>query len=85
MFVPSTIAWSTSTTLDWSSLAVLICAVASFTALSVSATSRRTSGPMRYLWLGVAATATGFGIWATHFIAMLAFAPGVAVRLQHRA
>ena len=33
---------------------------------------------MRYLWLAVAATATGFGIWATHFIAMLAYAPGVA-------
>ena len=29
------------------------------------------------IWLGVAATASGFGIWATHFIAMLAFAPGI--------
>jgi diguanylate cyclase len=59
-------------------LAVLICAVASFTALSVVRHVQRTSGPMRYLWLCVAATATGFGIWATHFIAMLAYAPGVA-------
>jgi diguanylate cyclase len=59
-------------------LAVLICAVASFTALSVLRHVQRTNGPMRYLWLGVAATATGFGIWATHFIAMLAYAPGVA-------
>jgi NO-binding membrane sensor protein with MHYT domain len=25
----------------------------------------------------VAATSTGFGIWATHFIAMLAFSPGL--------
>ena len=32
---------------------------------------------MRQIWLGVAATASGFGIWATHFIAMLAFAPGI--------
>ena len=28
-------------------------------------------------WLAVAATSTGFGIWATHFIAMLAFSPGI--------
>ena len=32
---------------------------------------------MRYVWLSVSALATGFGIWATHFIAMLAYAPGV--------
>jgi diguanylate cyclase len=60
-------------------LAVLICAVASFTALSVVRHVQRTNGPMRYLWLGVAATATGFGIWATHFIAMLAYEPRVPV------
>ena len=29
------------------------------------------------LWLGTAGTASGFGIWATHFIAMLAYDPGV--------
>jgi diguanylate cyclase (GGDEF)-like protein/PAS domain S-box-containing protein len=32
---------------------------------------------MRTVWLCVSATATGFGIWATHFIAMLAFSPGM--------
>jgi diguanylate cyclase len=32
---------------------------------------------MRLVWLAVSATATGFGIWATHFIAMLAFSPGI--------
>ena len=32
---------------------------------------------MHLLWLLVSATSTGFGIWATHFIAMLAFAPGI--------
>jgi diguanylate cyclase (GGDEF)-like protein/PAS domain S-box-containing protein len=30
------------------------------------------------VWLAVATMSTGFGIWATHFIAMLAFSPGVA-------
>jgi len=32
---------------------------------------------MRGLWLAVSAISTGFGIWATHFIAMLAFTPGI--------
>jgi diguanylate cyclase len=32
---------------------------------------------MRLAWLAICATATGFGIWATHFIAMLAFSPGI--------
>jgi diguanylate cyclase (GGDEF)-like protein/PAS domain S-box-containing protein len=59
-------------------LALLICAVASFTALSVLRHVRATNGSMRYLWLAVAATSTGFGIWATHFVAMLAYVPGVA-------
>jgi PAS domain S-box-containing protein len=58
-------------------LAVFICSLASFTAISLLRHVQATSGPMRYLWLGIAATSTGFGIWATHFIAMLAYAPGV--------
>ncbi len=32
---------------------------------------------MRHVWLCISATSTGFGIWATHFIAMLAFSPGI--------
>jgi NO-binding membrane sensor protein with MHYT domain len=32
---------------------------------------------MHFAWLVVSATTTGFGIWATHFIAMLAYAPGL--------
>jgi len=59
-------------------LAVVICAIASFTALSVLRHVQATTGPMRHLWLAVASTSTGFGIWATHFIAMLAFSPDVS-------
>src|SRR5258708_13698705 len=33
---------------------------------------------MRRMWLAVSAISTGFGIWATHFVAMLAFTPGIA-------
>ena len=40
------------------------------TAINLVHHVRRSAGQMRQIWLGVAATATGFGIWATHFIAM---------------
>src|SRR6202030_1631938 len=58
-------------------LAAVICALASFTAISLLHHVRRSTGHMRLVWLFVSATSTGFGIWATHFIAMLAFAPGL--------
>jgi diguanylate cyclase (GGDEF)-like protein/PAS domain S-box-containing protein len=58
-------------------LAAVICALASFTAISLLHHVRRSAGQMRQGWLAVAAAATGCGIWATHFIAMLAFTPGI--------
>ena len=58
-------------------LAAVICALASFTAISLLHHVRRSAGHMRLVWLFVSATSTGFGIWATHFIAMLAFSPGL--------
>jgi len=58
-------------------LAALICALASFAAINFLNHVRKTTGYMRDVWLCVAATASGFGIWATHFIAMLAYSPGI--------
>jgi diguanylate cyclase len=58
-------------------LAAVICALASFTAVSLLHHVRGSTGHMHAAWLVVSATSTGFGIWATHFIAMLAFAPGL--------
>ena len=58
-------------------LAAAVCSLASFTAINLLHHVRRTTGHLRSVWLCVAATATGFGIWATHFIAMLAFSPGL--------
>jgi diguanylate cyclase (GGDEF)-like protein/PAS domain S-box-containing protein len=58
-------------------LAAVICVLASFTAISLLHHVRRSTGQMRLIWLAVSATSTGFGIWATHFIAMLAFSPGL--------
>jgi NO-binding membrane sensor protein with MHYT domain len=58
-------------------LAAVICALASITAINLLRHARTASGQMRHVWLAVSAIATGFGIWATHFIAMLAFSPGI--------
>jgi len=59
-------------------LAAVICALASFTAISLLHHVRKSAAGMQRVWLAVSATSTGFGIWATHFIAMLAFSPGVS-------
>jgi diguanylate cyclase (GGDEF)-like protein/PAS domain S-box-containing protein len=58
-------------------LAALVCVLASFAAVNLLRHARKSSGQMRWLWLGVSAVSTGFGIWATHFVAMLAFTPGI--------
>jgi diguanylate cyclase (GGDEF)-like protein/PAS domain S-box-containing protein len=58
-------------------LAAVICALASFAAINLLRHARAASGQMRHVWLAVSAITTGFGIWATHFIAMLAFTPGI--------
>jgi diguanylate cyclase len=59
-------------------LAAVICALASYTAIGLLHHMRKsTAVGMRRAWLAVSATSTGFGIWATHFIAMLAFSPGI--------
>src|SRR5437867_4807098 len=58
-------------------LAAVICALASYTAISLLHHVRKSAADMWRVWLGVSAMSTGFGIWATHFIAMLAFSPGV--------
>ena len=58
-------------------LAAAICALASFAAITLLHHVRKSTGHMRHVWLAVSATSSGFGIWATHFIAMLAFSPGI--------
>jgi diguanylate cyclase len=56
-----------------------ICFLASFVAISLFGRATGTQGRARNCWIALAGAATGCGIWATHFIAMLAYAPGVAV------
>ena len=66
---------------DWplAVLALGVCFLASFTAVGVFHHARSVGGRSGSAWLAAAAVATGCGIWATHFIAMLAYEPGVPV------
>jgi diguanylate cyclase (GGDEF)-like protein len=57
-------------------LAAVVCLVSSYACMSLLRHARRAAGRLATLWIGVAALAVGFGIWATHFVAMLAFRPG---------
>ena len=60
-------------------LAGIICLLASLVAVSLFHRARAVRGGARGGWLALAGAATGCGIWATHFIAMLAYEPNVAV------
>jgi len=66
---------------DWRLLvlAVAICLLSSGVAVCILYRALATTGRARRAWLGLEAVAAGFGIWATHFIAMLAYDPGVPV------
>ena len=59
---------------DWRlvMLAGGVCFLASGVAISLFHRARVAKGHSRLVWLGLDAAAAGFGIWATHFIAMLA-------------
>src|SRR3984957_4941120 len=59
-------------------LAAFVCVLASFAAINLLHYARKSVGRMRSVWLAVSAISTGFGIWATHFVAMLAFTPGIS-------
>ena len=58
-------------------LAVAVCCLASAVAISVFHRAQATTGRARFVWLSLDAAAAGCGIWATHFIAMLAYDPAV--------
>jgi diguanylate cyclase (GGDEF)-like protein/PAS domain S-box-containing protein len=61
-------------------LAVLICLFASYTAVSLQERARGAVAKQREKWIGITAITIGTGIWATHFIAMLGYDAGMAVR-----
>jgi diguanylate cyclase (GGDEF)-like protein/PAS domain S-box-containing protein len=60
-------------------LAAVICVLSSYSVIDIGRHARAARGIARMLWIAAAGTAAGFGIWATHFIAMLAYDPGVVI------
>jgi NO-binding membrane sensor protein with MHYT domain len=67
-----------STEHDWR-LVILggaVCLLASAVAISLFNRARASQGRTRLIWIGLDAAVSGCGIWATHFIAMLAYDPG---------
>jgi diguanylate cyclase (GGDEF)-like protein len=66
---------------DWRQvlLAAAVCFLTSFAAVHLFTRARTASSDTRLAWLMTAGFVTGCGIWATHFIAMLAYTPGFAI------
>ena len=54
-------------------LSVVIAILASYAALDLAGRTRAAQGLRRWIWLTGGATAMGLGIWAMHYIGMLAF------------
>jgi diguanylate cyclase (GGDEF)-like protein/PAS domain S-box-containing protein len=65
---------------DWQLvvLAGVVCFSVSIVAVNIFHRAIAAQTPSRWVWIGIAGGAIGYGIWATHFIAMLAYDPGVA-------
>jgi len=60
-------------------LAALICIIGCYTAFSLKARTAASARMSRALWLCAAAFVTGSSVWATHFVAELAFRPGLPI------
>jgi diguanylate cyclase (GGDEF)-like protein/PAS domain S-box-containing protein len=56
-----------------------VCLLSSIAAANLFQRARVSDGGSRMVWLFAAGTVTGCGVWATHFIAMLAYTPGFLI------
>jgi NO-binding membrane sensor protein with MHYT domain/methyl-accepting chemotaxis protein len=66
---------------DWRLVLVagVICLLASLAVISLVHRALATHGRTRVAWVVTTGAAAGCGVWSTHFIAMLAYDPGVGV------
>nr|MEA2798432.1 hypothetical protein [Phenylobacterium sp.] len=60
-------------------VAAVICVVASGTAFGFHGRAIKASGGLRSAWLGLTGLVAGSGVWATHFMAMLAYQPSLQI------
>jgi diguanylate cyclase (GGDEF)-like protein len=58
-------------------IAALVCAVGIYASFAIAQHAARASGHVRWRWGGVSVLASGSTAWATHFIVLLAFKPGM--------
>jgi diguanylate cyclase (GGDEF)-like protein len=58
-------------------IAVLVCLFGGYTLFAIAGHSGRVSATVRLFWLAMGGVAGGTTIWATHFIAMLAYHDGM--------
>ena len=56
-------------------LAVAICLLSSIVAVSLFHRTQATRGRVQIIWLALGTATVSSGIWATHFVAMLAYHP----------
>jgi PAS domain S-box-containing protein len=72
---------SLATEHDWRLVAgaALVCVSASLLAVHLLRRAQVLNGPTRAMSIATASATTGFSIWATHFIIMLGYEPGVPV------
>ena len=59
-------------------IAGFVCIHASFTAIILFQRAAAAQGSGRIVWIATCGVTTGLGIWATHFVGTLAFAPAAA-------
>ena len=66
---------------DWGLviLAALLCSFSCFTAINMIGRARAAQVNVRRLWFAAAGFITGSGIWATHFVAMLAYKTSLTI------
>jgi methyl-accepting chemotaxis protein len=60
-------------------VAGIVCFLSSLTAITLFNRARSTANRARLIWIAATGAASGCGIWATHFLAMLAYDPAVPV------
>jgi signal transduction histidine kinase/NO-binding membrane sensor protein with MHYT domain/ActR/RegA family two-component response regulator len=60
-------------------VAAAICSIACCSAFAFHARGLKASGAIRWAWLAMSALAAGSGVWATHFVAMLAYQPTLKI------
>ncbi|MEA2993649.1 MAG: methyl-accepting chemotaxis protein [Alphaproteobacteria bacterium] len=60
-------------------IAGLVCLLASLVTITLFHRALVSSGRARLMWVAITAATSACGIWTTHFVAMLAYDPGIAV------